>query len=351
MNPSVALSTALSESPRTADTNGEPGNYFPSVSVVIATRNRPELLERALKSIADQTLKECEVIIVDDGSTRAVQDEYDCILRRFDSRFRLLTPSAPGASGTSPAIARNRGLKEARGEFVAFMDDDDYWLLPDNLDAAVKALRQSNADYYFSKVWCARNGHYPMAWEPDPRVLCKGRLVCESPPIYDVSRHSFAAAMKHCLVHVNVTIVRRSLLNEIGGFLESSRFLEDLNLMLRLADRARRILFRPEYGAWYQLPQGNSVSLIHTRYDNQIQELIAAQHARLLSKDPLVRKTARARESWALRELSRAKMAGGSKSEGVRLAWQAFAAYSSPGSLFFLIKQFIALLAMASKSR
>jgi glycosyltransferase involved in cell wall biosynthesis len=316
-------------------TNGD----VPCVSVVIATRNRPAYLARALNSVAAQTLRNIEVILVDDGSDREVQEEYDKILGQFDKRFKLLKPSAPGASGTGPATARNRGLKSARGEFAAFLDDDDYWLLSDHLESAARALRRQKADYYFSKIWCDRNGHYPMAWEPDPRILCQGTKVCDSPAIYDVPRSVLAGLMKKCLVHLNVTIVRRSILEEIGGFQEGSRFLEDMNLMIRIADHAQRVLFRPEYAAWYQLPRGNSVSLSQTNFEQKVQALLSAQHARFSCRDSMIRNTARAREGWVLRELSAAEMTQGASAEAVRLAWQALGVYGSAGTAAFFARQ------------
>src|SRR5262249_50059589 len=91
-----------------------------SVSVVIATRNRTDLLERALQSVARQTWKDFEVIVVDDGSSADILEHHEYYLRQLGSRFRLEKPAVPGARGTGPAAARNRGIRLARGQFVAF---------------------------------------------------------------------------------------------------------------------------------------------------------------------------------------------------------------------------------------
>lgn len=95
----------------------------PLVSVIMPTRNRHELMRRAMRSVLSQTMPNWELIVIDDAST----DETRTVLERFaaaDPRIRRLhIPARNGA-----AAARNRGLDAARGEFVSFIDDDDEWL-------------------------------------------------------------------------------------------------------------------------------------------------------------------------------------------------------------------------------
>lgn len=92
----------------------------PRVSVIIPTRNRADLLPRAVRSALDQTFRDLEVIVVDDGS----QDHTRKQVYSFgDPRVRYIRHAqASGASG-----ARNTGLSAAKGEFCAFLDDDDEW--------------------------------------------------------------------------------------------------------------------------------------------------------------------------------------------------------------------------------
>ena len=94
----------------------------PTVSVVIPTFNRADLVVEALGSVFAQTLDDLEAILVDDGSTDGTAER---VRERFagESRLRVLEKPNGGASS-----ARNRGLDVARGRYVAFLDSDDLYL-------------------------------------------------------------------------------------------------------------------------------------------------------------------------------------------------------------------------------
>ena len=128
------------------------------VSVVVATRNRSGLLREALTSIAAQYFQDFEVIVIDDGSDAATLAGYDSMWAELDARFLLHRAVAPSVPGTGPAAARNRGIRQARGEFVAFLDDDDRWIKNDHLAIGVEALQSENADYYFANMISMRRG-------------------------------------------------------------------------------------------------------------------------------------------------------------------------------------------------
>ncbi len=90
----------------------------PLVSIVIATHNRSDLLQRAIHSLLNQTYKNIEILVVDDGS---VDDTQEILKKYTDSRIHVLKNSvAKGA-----CHARNRGIFSAKGEFITFLDDDD----------------------------------------------------------------------------------------------------------------------------------------------------------------------------------------------------------------------------------
>jgi hypothetical protein len=100
---------------------------MPAVSVVVPTHDRPDLLVRAVRSALAQTVSDLEVVVVDDGSTVAVQVD--------DDRVRVLRHDAPRGA---PA-ARNTGVAASRGDLIAFLDDDDEWL-PDKLARQLAVL-------------------------------------------------------------------------------------------------------------------------------------------------------------------------------------------------------------------
>jgi len=113
----------------------------PKVSILIATYNRANLLGRAIESVVDQDFKDWELLIADDGST----DDTEKVVRTFsstDARIKYLR----GPHFGRIAKISNFGLKEAKGEYVAILDDDDHWCDPQKLTKQVKFLDE-HKDY------------------------------------------------------------------------------------------------------------------------------------------------------------------------------------------------------------
>jgi GT2 family glycosyltransferase len=101
-----------------------------TVSTVIPTFNRARLIERAVDSALAQQAPGDEILVIDDGST----DDTASVIARYGSRVRYLRAENRGAGA-----ARNRGIREARGDLVAFLDSDDEWM-PGKLDLARRFL-------------------------------------------------------------------------------------------------------------------------------------------------------------------------------------------------------------------
>ena len=123
------------------------------VSVVVPVYNIMALLERCVKSILDQTYKNLELILVDDGSTDdsgALCDQ----LAAQDSRIFVLHQENQGLSG-----ARNKGIQNATGEYIIFVDADDYWLREDGLEALVKEVDDTTDMVAFKAVDIWKNEH------------------------------------------------------------------------------------------------------------------------------------------------------------------------------------------------
>ena len=120
-----------------------------SVSVVIPSFNRSEVLQRALKSVYVQTRQPDEVIVVDDGSTDSTRE----MLRDSFPDVEYLYQSNQGVSS-----ARNRGIERAKGNWIAFLDSDDEWL-PNKLENQ-QAVVSNNAEIkvcHTEEIW-VRNG-------------------------------------------------------------------------------------------------------------------------------------------------------------------------------------------------
>jgi glycosyltransferase involved in cell wall biosynthesis len=109
-------------------------NTVPLVSVIIPTYNRAHLIGRAIQSVLNQTFKDIEIIVVDDGS----KDNTDEIVRAIDDP-RVIYLKHQENRGVS--AARNTGIKAARGEFIAFQDSDDEWL-PNKLEKQLAKFKE-----------------------------------------------------------------------------------------------------------------------------------------------------------------------------------------------------------------
>ncbi len=313
----------------------------PSViaSVVVATRNRTDLLERALRSIARQTLAELEVIVVDDGSSADVLDHHDRLLRELGDRFHLVRPSVPGARGTGPAAARNRGAAVARGEFIAFIDDDDEWIWPDYLRTATASMRSNNADYLFGHLVGVRGGvTQDPGWTPPNDVFVKEEVITTLPTIYRLSQTAIAVVAQRFMIHPSNSVIRREVFVRAGGFFEGLwSHAEDLNLMLRVLDQTRRVLYLAETVTAYRLPEGDSISLTEVETLHFMQRILAAQSARLQSRTADLRKWARARESWTYREMTNHALRQGQPADAIVFACQAFVTCATAGTSAFVV--------------
>lgn len=119
---------------------------MPKVSVVIPTYNRPDLVSRAIDSVLAQSFQDFEVIVVDDG----MEKRSEATVSAFgDKRIKYIkNESSLGGGG-----ARNVGIKNAQGEFVAFLDDDDLWL-PKKLEIQIKTIEEAigGAGFCFTSV-------------------------------------------------------------------------------------------------------------------------------------------------------------------------------------------------------
>jgi glycosyltransferase involved in cell wall biosynthesis len=188
---------------------------IPVVSVVVPTHNRRRLLGQALASVLRQRGVGLEVVVVDDGSADGT-GEVVAGLR--DDRVRLVRHQRP--QGVS--AARNRGIAEARGSWVAFLDDDDLWA-PDKLASQLAAAAAAGAG------WA-----YAGAVEVDPA----GRLLGGHPP--PSAEELLAGFRRRNLMPAGSSnvVVRAEVLAAAGGFDPGLRHLADWDLWLRLAGLA-----------------------------------------------------------------------------------------------------------------
>jgi len=191
-----------------------------SISVIIPTHNRAHLLPRALDSVLNQTKRAEEIVIVDDGST---DDTSDLIQSNYPEVITL------HQSNRGVSAARNRGIREASGEWLAFLDSDDEWLA-DKLERQMAAL----GEHPETKV-C----HTDEIW-----IRC-GRRVN---PMKKHAKHGgwiFRKCLALCCISPSSVLIHRSVFSDVGQFDESLPACEDYDLWLRVTARYP-VLYLPE---------------------------------------------------------------------------------------------------------
>jgi glycosyltransferase involved in cell wall biosynthesis len=204
-----------------------------SASVVIPAYNVRRYLPRAIQSVLNQTLPPLEVVVVDDGSSDGTGE----VARRFGGIVRCVRQENAGAGA-----ARNHGVREARGEFVAFLDADDEWC-PHHLDEAARVLTaHPELDWL-----CAPYEERDASGKPRRRRKYAGPQLKHGVYIAEF----FKAHVEYWFAWTSTMVVRRQVVLEAGGFDESMRRGQDLDLWCRIALRHPRIGYSPHLGAIY----------------------------------------------------------------------------------------------------
>ena len=183
------------------------------VSVIIPTFNRAWKVCRAIRSVLDQTFSDYEIIVVDDAST----DDTGKSLEEFAGSIKLITH----VENRGVSASRNSGIEGAKGNCIAFLDSDDYWL-PEKLETQISFFRE-NPD----ALICQANE----IW------VRKGRRVNPAKKHIKPSGDIFVPSLKLCLVSPSAVMVKRSLFDEVGLFDEEFPVCEDYDLWLRISHK------------------------------------------------------------------------------------------------------------------
>ena len=200
------------------------------VSVIIPTKNRLHLLNKAVESVARQTYTKVEIIIIDDGSTNAIKHENLTVNIEKKNIIILRNEFSEGG-----AAARNKGIAYSRGEYIAFLDDDDIYY-PVKLAKLVNFLiNNPEIDLAFGKVM-RNNG-----------ILLKPLI--RYPKTF--SKDFNAKVMNY--IHTASSLIRRSALEDVK-FRESLNRYQDLQFYLELSAK-KKVCFIDEFVAEWSIDQ------------------------------------------------------------------------------------------------
>jgi glycosyltransferase involved in cell wall biosynthesis len=189
------------------------------VSAIIATYNRAYIVGEAIESILNQTYKNIELIVVDDGSTDNTRE----VLTQYGDQIRVVYQ---GNSG--PAAAWNRGIRESRGSIITFLGSDDVWL-PTFVERQVSLLHRAGR----SVPCCLANGllRFANGSQTTSFELASLHPDCKEGLWLNVTE-MLATRFVMC---GQLIAIRREALQRIGGFDPSLRYLEDYDIGLRLS--------------------------------------------------------------------------------------------------------------------
>ncbi|MBN1128545.1 MAG: glycosyltransferase family 2 protein [Chitinispirillaceae bacterium] len=188
---------------------------MPLVSIIIPAFNRAHLLERAIRSVLNQTLYDFELVVVDDGSTDNTSTLP--LLVHPDPRLRYLhLPENRGVSA-----ARNAGVRATSASLLAFLDSDDEWM-PLKLEKQV--------------AWLHQNPAYPIVQTREYWIRNNKRV--NPPKTHEKFQGDlFSASLERCMITPSSVLLTRSLFEETGGFNESFPACEDYDLWLKITCR------------------------------------------------------------------------------------------------------------------
>lgn len=196
---------------------------MPKVSIIMPTYNRAGILPTAIKSVLSQSYQDWELLVVDNGSTDNTRSVVESIP---DSRVHYIFNEHPTGS---PAAPRNLGIMRAKGEYIAFLDDDDIWY-PEKLSRSVRALLDS----------------------PEAILVCHARNIVQNGRIVEQKFYGpWTENMLERLLYegnflsLGGMTVKTDIIRQIGGFDLRKEYYgcEDYDLCIRLAYLRKPFLF------------------------------------------------------------------------------------------------------------
>ncbi|MGP1585269.1 MAG: glycosyltransferase family 2 protein [Schwartzia sp. (in: firmicutes)] len=203
------------------------------VSIIIPAYNRADCLSFSLESALQQTYEDIEVILVDDGSIDDTASRVRDFQKRYGQKVKYIYQKNQGVSA-----ARNRGLQEASGEYVTFLDSDDR-LYPTKIEEQVKFLREQEADVCCCNYWVLQDG-------------CRRQGLCDN------GRISLLAYLQNRMTpQTNAWLMKRERLRAYHlSFREGCAWGEDMEFFVKVLYTAKKIVFLPQLLFEYRIHDG-----------------------------------------------------------------------------------------------
>lgn len=233
----------------------------PLISIVVPVYNVENYIVETIESVIAQTYSNWELWLIDDGSTDASSDKIKPFTIQHENIHYLRKENGGQAS------ARNLGIKNAKGEYVAFLDSDDFWA-PEKLAQQIEELKEFQPDFLYGM------GYYYFENEngkTEPYSWISGLNTGKD--FFQILYHSSA-------VNTNSVLVRKELFEKVGYFNENEllRGTEDWDLWMRIAKNVQTVYGSPSRNVYYRLHDGGihfqnarmfrGKTVIYAQYDN-----------------------------------------------------------------------------------
>jgi glycosyltransferase involved in cell wall biosynthesis len=264
------------------------------VSIIVPTYNRASLIGETLQSIKNQTYSDIEIVVVDDGSTDTTADVVGTI---NDSRLKYSVIPHAGR----PAVPRNFGMREAKGDYIAFCDDDDVWA-PDKLEKQVAVL-ENRGDLLLA---CTN-----VEYLPDRAVLKK----MNKDEVVNLDKILYQSYIVNSSV-----VMRRSVIDLIGYLDEDERLKasEDYDYWCRLlAYQDSCILHLKDVLVYYRRNTVDSISSLYSGNIDDLYTRMAIVHKKVEKRFPdLIKRASENLEHFRFINNNRFKLLAGEISIG-----------------------------------
>ena len=195
-------------------------NHNPLVSIIVRTKDRPKLLKRAIQSIAGQTYRPIEVVLVNDGGCDLNIDELKGILGDIDLNYIRLEEN------TGRAHAGNTGIEHANGNYIGFLDDDDE-LYPDHLSVLTETIMRHDCKVVYSDA--------NIVYRVGTIAVREGEKTGSK--IFSSKDFSYSDLLLDNYIPLMCLLFSKDVFEYGKGFDESFDIYEDWDLLIRIAER------------------------------------------------------------------------------------------------------------------
>lgn len=201
----------------------------PLVSALITTHNRKELLEKAINSVLKQTYSNIECIVVDDASSDGTQN----YIKKYIDEGKICYIRIEENETKGGNYARNRGIFASKGEYIAFLDDDDEWF-PTKIEKQVNLAMTIGVGFIYCGRTIERNFDVTNRIEED---INNGKKFLSGDILSEATVHS-------TVILTSTMLIKKKLLKDVGMFDEDIRAWQEYEMEIRILQKTRAAVVR-----------------------------------------------------------------------------------------------------------